>query len=351
MIESKAPTLNDGSDRVALLSRVPPWLTLLALAPILGELVSCHQTPLEFINPLNLIVLSLPYGCGALICRELMVRWGGGGLCLLLLGIAYGVYEEGVVVYSLFDPDWSELGPLAQYGFYAGVNWTWAVVTIHFHALVSIGSSVVLAHIIHANQRSQPWLGKRGLIVCFAGLLAWIPVMGFLVTVYMKRPFPPLHLYLLAWGLVLALVWAAHRFVHWPASTVRKIPARPWCLFLLGLINMTAIFIGVFSTAEQGIPPLAVTMLSLLLLDVASLLLVWRYSGGGCGWDDRHLLALVAGFLSFFVYFSFDKDIELWHGTSIVGVLTLLGLWRLGRLVNCRLRTTRGEMTKPPSDV
>jgi hypothetical protein len=343
MTEATAFAGSEGCTRAGVLRRVPPWLTLLALAPILGELVSCHQTPLEFINPLNLLILSLPYGCGALICRELMVRWGGGGLCLLLLGIAYGVYEEGVVVYSLFDPHWSELGPLAQYGFHAGVNWTWAVVTIHFHALVSVGSSVVLAHIIHADQRARPWLGKRGLVICFAGLLAWIPVMGLVMTLDMKRPFPPLHLYLLAWGSVLALVWAARRVARRPVSTVQRIAVKPWWFFLLGLINMTALFVGVFSSAEQGVPPFAVTFPLLLLLEGVSLALVWRWSGYGRGWDDRHLLALVAGFLAFFVYFSFDKEVQRWNGSSIVGVLTILGLWRLGRLVMGRRRIAQRE--------
>jgi hypothetical protein len=335
-MESEDPPNSSANKLTGIFSRVPPWLTLLALAPILGELVSCHQTPLEFINPLNLLILSLPYGCGALICRELLVRWGGGGLCLVLLGIAYGVYEEGVVVYSLFDPQWSELGALSRYGYHAGVNWTWAVMTVQFHAMISIGSSIALAHMIHADRRAQPWLGKRGLAVCFGGLLAWIPVMGLIMIFDMKRPFPPALLYILAWGMVIGLVYAARRFAAWPVSTVLRAPASPWFFFLLGMINITVVFVGVFTTAEQGTPPLIVTMLLLILLDLVSLWLLGRWSSYGRGWDDRHRLALVAGLLAFFIYFSFDKDIEKWQGTSIVGVLTIIGLWRLGRIVHRR---------------
>lgn len=348
MTDSKASSRSEASRNRGLFSRVPPQLTLLVLAPILGELVSCHQTPLEFINPLNLLILSLPYGCGALICRELMIRWRGGGLCLILLGIAYGMYEEGVVVYSLFDPQWSELGPLARYGYYAGINWTWAVMTVQFHATVSIGSSVALSHMIHSDRRAQPWLGKRGLALCFAGLLAWIPVMAVIMAVDMKRPFPPLPLYVLACGTVLALVYAARRFASCPAPKVERAPARPWSLFLLGLINMTAVFAGVFITAEQATPPLVVTMLLLMSLDMVSLLLLWRWSGYGRGWDDRHRLALVAGILAFFVYFSFDKDFELWRGSSIVGALTVLSLWRLSRTVYRQPRMSQVETPKLP---
>ena len=148
-----------------------PGLTLLLLAPVLGELVSAHQSPLEFINPLNFLILSLPYGFGALICRELVVRWKKGWLSLLLLGVAYGIYEEALVVYSIFDPNWTELGNLARYGFFAGVNWTWGLLTVHFHALISIAASVVLSELLFPERRGEPWLGRKALIGCFAGLL------------------------------------------------------------------------------------------------------------------------------------------------------------------------------------
>jgi len=83
-------------------------------------------------------------------------------------------------------------------------------------------------------------------------------------------------------------------------------------------------------------------------LDMVSLLLLWRWSGYGRGWDDRHRLALVAGILAFFVYFSFDKDFELWRGSSIVGALTVLSLWRLSRTVYRQPRMSQVETPKLP---
>ena len=331
------------TEREGILSRVPPWLTLLVLAPVLGELVSGHQAPLEFINPLNFLLLSLPYGCGALLCRELVVRWGGGSLCLLLLGIAYGVYEEGVVVYSLFDPHWSELGAMAQYGYFAGVNWTWAAGTVQFHALVSIGASVALAHMIYPDQRAKPWLGKRGLVVGVVVLLAWIPALGSIMIFDMKRPLPPLHLYAAAWGVIAALVLAAYRIAKRTTSAARHASVKPWAFFLLGAVNISLLFIGVYIMPEHGAPPLIVTMLLLILLDAVSLFLWWRWSGRGWGWDDRHRLALVSGILAFFVLFTFLKDLESWQGSSIVGVLAILGLWQLGRTVYRRIGADQGD--------
>ncbi len=157
-----------------------------------------------------------------------------------------------------------------------------------------------------------------------------------------------MHLYALAWVMVLGLVWTAHRAATGHAPMVERTPARPWFFFCLGLVNITAVFVGVFSAAERRTPPLAVTILSLVLLDIVSLWLVWRWSGHGRDWSDRHRLALVAGLLTFFVYFSFDKDFEQWQGSSIVGVLTILGLWRLAYLVNRRLRNGHRQTARIP---
>jgi hypothetical protein len=324
------------------MKRIPPGLTLLLLAPILGELVSCHQTPLDFIQPLNFLLLSLPYGFGALICRELVVRWRKGGFSLLLLGLAYGIYEEGVVVRSLFDPRWDELRALAQYNHVAGVNWTWSAMVIHFHTLISIGASVMLAEILYAGQRRQRWLSDRGLIACFLGLLLWAP-LGWWMTSFR----PAVVWYIVAWMAVIILAWMAHRLPAFLRPQFRRAVPHPLTFFLLGSVNMSAFFFTVFLTAEAGRPPLLVTMIFLVLLDVVTLSLILRWSNHGAGWDDRHRLALIAGFLAFFIYFGFDQDLAHWQGSSVVGFLTILALWRSRRIVAARVRPNSIGKSQP----
>ena len=303
------------------LRRTPPWLALLLLAPVLGELVSAHQTPLEFLNPVNFVVLSLPYGFGALLCRELIVRRRKGVLALFLLGVAYGIYEEGVVVHSFFNADWSELGDLARYAYAGGVNWTWSELLTHFHAFISIGASVILAEVIYPERRHEPWLGTRGLVACGLGLAAWAPA-GLLMTDY----FPPAGWYLASWAAVIGLIAAAAWLPGLPSpSTPRKVPS-PLLFLALGLVNTTVWFLAVYLTPDSSIP-LAVTATVLPVLDIISLWLIARWSGNGHAWDDRHRLALVAGLLGFFIYFCFAKDVEAWHGTSLVGAAALAGLW------------------------
>ncbi len=325
-----------------------PGLTLLLLAPVLGELVSAHQAPLEFINPLNFLVLSLPYGFGALICRELVVRWKKGLLSLILLGAAYGVYEEAIVVYSIFDSSWNELGALARDGTFAGVKWTWGELTVHFHALVSIGASVVLAELLYPDRRHERWLSNRLLAACGGGLLLWMPIMGWISSAYLGRAFPPLGWYILSWLAIIVLGWAAWRLPGLPLPSVRRSPPRPIGFFLLGLVNMSAFFLAVFLTPDFGWPPLAVTVIGLLAYDGLTVWLLLRWSANGRAWDDRHRLALFAGFLGFFIYFGFDKDFDHWQGASLISLLVVAALWILGRAVARRFQSREEDRKGSP---
>ncbi len=92
-----------------------PALVLFLLSPSIGELLSGSSPPAEFFTPFGLTMLLTLYGGGALLARELKVRWRKGMGSLLLLGAAYGVLEEGVMVASWFNPAWPDLGLLGVY--------------------------------------------------------------------------------------------------------------------------------------------------------------------------------------------------------------------------------------------
>ena len=55
--------------------KLPPALVLFFLAPVIGELLSGSAPPIEFFNPFSLIILPALYGSGALLVRELTLRW------------------------------------------------------------------------------------------------------------------------------------------------------------------------------------------------------------------------------------------------------------------------------------
>jgi hypothetical protein len=313
-----------------VLARIPlrsrPAVSLLLLAPVLGELVSGHQAPLEFLNPVNFVILALPYGLGALLCRELMVRWGRGRLSLIPLALAYGIYEEGIVARSLWDPGWAELGPVGAYSHWAGVTWTWAAAVLHFHATVSIGSSVLLAHLLHPERRHEPWLTSRQLVGCAIGLALWAPVLMVL------HPFRPPIVALAVTTLLIAGLLALAR--HFPSLPDRPgSPVRPvWYGVVAGLAT-TVVFVVVFTLPEiGGLPPWPVSLGLALGADGLAACLILRWSGNALAWTDRHKLALVAGMLGFFVAFDVAQDLdEGFAGRSVVAAIAIAGLWWLAR--------------------
>jgi hypothetical protein len=320
------------------MKRIPPWLTLLILAPFLGEIVSGHQPPLELCNPLSVILLMLPYGFGALVCRELVRRWKKSWPSLVLLAAAYGIYEEAIVVRSFFDPNWAELDILKPYHV-LGVNWTYAEMLVHFHVLVSIAAGIILAEMIHSDRREEPWLSNQGLIACIIGLALWFPA-GWLMTQYI----PPWPGYILSWVAIAGLILAARYVPANVPAPIKKNPPHPIFFLLLGFTNMTLFFVVTYVLPETWTPQVWLSICGLALLDALTLRLLLFWSGNGGAWDDRHRLAWVAGGLGFFILFNFTSDLEDgFAGRSCVSGIAIFGL------ILFTLRMRQRAQSKPPS--
>jgi hypothetical protein len=302
-----------------------PALALFLIAPVLGELVSAYQAPLEFLNPLRLAITLVPYGCGALAARELLVRRRRGWASLVLLGLAFGLIFEGLVTRVIFNPNWEELGALSGYGRAYGVNWILAVGIVHFQAAVSIVSAVLLAEMLYPQRRDRAWLGTPALIGCCVALPGWALVLGIFVP-YVPPLAAALGLVGLAGALIgLALTVPARPFI------VRQRPAPPPRVFgLVGGAGMTFIMIGTYVLPEWASrPPAALVFTGLLVATCAEFAALTYLNGAGAAWTDRHRLALVAGFLAFFLTFGIAQDFTTFAGRSLVSLATI---WLLRRL-------------------
>ncbi len=302
-----------------------PALALFFLSPVLGELVSGYRAPLDFFSPLNLVITIVPYGCGALAVRELLVRRRKGWISLILLGAAFGLVFEGLVTRVIFNPDWEDLGVLAAYGRAYGVNWLLAACLVHFHAAVSISGSILLVEMLYPHRRGETWLGFPGLIGCCLGLLGWGLVLGLFVHYV-----PPLSrmaglIALAAFLIALALNLPARK----PAPRKRSAP-RPLFFGLIGGIGMTLVMCGTYLLPEAPLrPPQGAAIAFLAAVVLAELWLLTRLNGAGAFWTDRHKLALVAGFLSFFLAFGLVQDFTAFTGR---GLVALAAVFLLGRL-------------------
>jgi hypothetical protein len=91
--------------------RVAPAIGLFLLAPLVAEFL-LGNLPITFLP--GLVMLAPMYGGGALLIRELTRRAGRGVPTMLVLGIAYGLVEEGLTTQSLFNPGYGGGGLLSR---------------------------------------------------------------------------------------------------------------------------------------------------------------------------------------------------------------------------------------------
>src|SRR5712691_5897536 len=140
-------------------SHAAPVLVLLVLAPTLAEVLLGN---LLFNGTFVwlLVIDTLLYGSGAILIREVARRCHLGWPGVVVLALAYGVVEEGLVLQSLFNPHFPGLESMGSYGRIAGVNWFWAAYVLGLHTVWSITLPIVLTELLFPTLASRPWLGR-----------------------------------------------------------------------------------------------------------------------------------------------------------------------------------------------
>jgi len=177
-------------------------------APFLAEFVSGSTPPQAWLLPQVFLIFMAIYGVSALAIREFAIRIHGGPATILILGLAFGVVNEGMAAHSLFNPGWPDVGVLGSYGRWVGVNWLWTEWIVPFHAVWSISFPIFLVGQFWPESRGTPFLSRRWL----AGL-APVPVVVAVVSGLLFAG------YNLSWGdwvgmfvTILFLVTVAWRF-------------------------------------------------------------------------------------------------------------------------------------------
>src|SRR5215510_10626317 len=96
-----------------------PVLLLALLAVVVPE-VLFGSTPLS--QPGRILATMPIYAGGAILIRELARRRRVGWIGIAMLGVAYGIVEEGVALGSIFNPNLFNAGLVG--GRLFGINWT-----------------------------------------------------------------------------------------------------------------------------------------------------------------------------------------------------------------------------------
>jgi hypothetical protein len=274
--------------------RVGPVTVLWLLAPLIGELMF-GATPLS--RAPYLIGLAGLYGGGAIMIRELVRRRGLGAEWLLILGIAYGVLEEGLVVQSLFNPLYPGLDFLARYGRAWGVSWVWSVFIVGYHAVFSITVPVLLTELAFVARRHQPWLSKRGWIVVASlfGLDCLWLAFGYIGVLRPGYRNPPpgvmIGAALLVLGLIALALRARPRSSGAPSA---RLPRSPRWLRTAALLGALAWFAVRMFLTDPSYP----VVLPLLGDTVVAMAVAWQvrsWAAGASNWTLDHVYAVAVG--------------------------------------------------------
>ena len=306
-------------------TKIKILLFLLFVPSIFGEVLSGSTPPLEFINPVILVIFTLLYGGGTLLIRELRARWKlQWGIIFLL--IAYGIIEEGLIAQSFFNTGWEDLGELSGYGIYFGIQWSWTIMLTIFHLTLSTYIPILITEINWPDYKYKPILGKKGLIffICgFIAVLLWGLIYIGLSKDYSDVYRPDALTLVLTFILVVVLALGAY-FSRKVKMNLKNIYVLP--VFLLGFISFLFQAINRFLPnflASQNIgAEIAIIIQTLLFLLLIAFMILEIFNKNV---EKKYLVSFVFGSILFWILLTPILEFNEGNkGILYIGVLTLI---------------------------
>jgi hypothetical protein len=288
--------------------RIAPAVGLFFLAPLVGEYLLGNVSIKEIAG---LLFLAPMYGGGALLIREVVRRTGRGWPTIILLALAYGVLEPGLLDHSLFNPSF-------QGHDFRGVTYIPALGISVFnalafpvgHAIWSISVPIALVETLVPHRRTTPWLGKVGLSV--TGVLFLFGASAVFYWALTTQQFlPSVPQMVAATAVVIALIFAAFVVGRAPRPKIARRAPNPWLVGVVAFIASSLFF-------AQSDSWLSVAFGFLLVAAMIGLVVRWSRREG---WDAAHRLALAGGALLTYAWGGFSLSALLGR----TGAVDLLG--------------------------
>jgi hypothetical protein len=301
-----------------------PVFTLIFLAPFIAEVLS-GATRVSFI--FAFVPEMMMWGCGALLIREFVKRWGGGWTSVLMLGLALAVFEECVVQQTSLAPlPWPAIS--ADYGRRYGVNWIYFLYMLGYESVWVVVVPIQVTELIFPERREVTWLRTGGMITSVVVFLlgarvawyAWIKRARPMVfhAPYYEVPWSTIAVFLVVIALLIVLAFL-FRHVGRNDSTTRTAPPF-WSMVAAAMLfgfpwyRLLVLIFGERSTQPYWLP---------MALGVA-----WggfayffiRYWSVGRGWNDKHRLGLAFGAVLVCMIAGFS-------GSSTWPLMDLVGKW------------------------
>jgi len=296
-----------------------PTVFLCLASPIIVEVLFGSTT----VSIIDSLLFEIPfYGGAAVLIREVVRRRALGWTSLLLLGIAFAIFEEFLVIQTSISPVlFAQGGSTFVYGRFFGVDWVYALWAVGYESVWAVVLPIYATELVFPDSKEQPWLSNRGIIT--VGLLFGLGTLGSW-AIYTRVVTPAVigHVYapspLIVAGAVTAvvacIVVGLIRWPSWPRPVTRGITAlSPWSVGALMLVVSASWFSLVAFAFDSlpTVPPVAVVALGIALAAMAAIVVAW--SSTRADWSDRDRLAIVvAGLLASMILGFWASGITGW---------------------------------------
>jgi len=154
-------------------THIKPILTLTLITPFLTEVLTTNMSVMTMLRPRVLIaMMTIGYGFAVLLLREQAVRMRAGAISILLLGLIYGIYNEGIIAKTFLRVHGVPINSFDSYGLYEGMETGWAIAISTWHAFFAFLFPIVIVYSLFPEEREEPWLGRIAFMVLAAVTLA-----------------------------------------------------------------------------------------------------------------------------------------------------------------------------------
>ncbi|HEY7223473.1 MAG TPA: hypothetical protein VH561_07680 [Micromonosporaceae bacterium] len=281
--------------------RIGPALALFLISPLVAEYL-LGDLPITLLG--GLFALAPLYGGGAVLIREVVRRTGRGWPSIILLALAYGLVEEGLLTQSLFNPDYLHLR-LLDHGFVPalGISVPWTIFVLTLHVAWSISAPIAVTEAL-TRRGTRPWLRTKGVVVAGLAFLAGATFVA--IESYSDGHFVATWPRLGTVAVLVALL--AVVALRLPRTTSRtaapavsgRAPA-PWLVLVLGLAAG-----GAFMLLDRVADSWPWWLTSAVAVAVLAGAIAFTSSGSRkAGWDDRHRLAVASAALLTYAWRAF----------------------------------------------
>lgn len=235
-----------------------PVLALVIFSPLLAEFASGNNPFFKFFSPWGVALGLGFYGLGILIIREVASYKKLSYFSIFLLGCAFGILEEGILLKSWFDPSWPGAGILSRGLNIGGFIPLQALMLTIYHAVLSILIPIMLVNSLVGSDRLL--LTRKKFVL---SILLFI-IFGVLFSAGLGSKVK-----LIGWQFILTVtlfaIFGVLGFRQWK-ERVSSTPVKFSKLIVLGVLFLPLLAINFWFLGGIGVSWVIIILIAILLL-------------------------------------------------------------------------------------